>query len=424
MWLILLQAILLGTLSISSADISITNYAHVHCGVPENITHGHYEYLTHQEDDTYLSVIRYSCDGPTYHLEDPEEAVYVCTLHNKWKNSKLFYKLPTCHKVSCPAPSDIEHGHFEYMSTFGITTYLSAIKYTCDANYHESDFSDEGVYICTIEGKWRNTDLDYEFPVCEPVECGKPIESMDVHQRIVGGSLAVHGDSPWSVRLQYQDEDLSNGALIDHHWVLTSAHALHAHKKEELLAHLKVYLGVEDERAIKATTAMHVEDVVWHSRLRDAVEYRNDLALVKLKEEVSYNNHIMPICLPEHDYTEQGQVGFVAGWGKGETEAPAAHLRYVALPVANTTECQAYFAENHPQFFPDDFPNMFCTEPSATSNNVCKGDWGAAFAVVENGTYYVDGILSYDGPCATEKYGVYTDVFDHLDWIKNTIASH
>ncbi|XP_072447458.1 mannan-binding lectin serine protease 1-like [Chiloscyllium punctatum] len=143
------------------------DHSNVHCGAPANISHGHYKYLTHHNEDTFLTVISYFCDAPIYHLDDPEEAVFVCTDENHWTNHKLKQKLPECQKAACPSPSVVEHGHFEYVSTHGVNTVLAAVKYTCDDNYHERDFSDEGVYVCTIEGKWRNTDLHHEFPTCE-----------------------------------------------------------------------------------------------------------------------------------------------------------------------------------------------------------------------------------------------------------------
>ncbi|XP_038677686.1 haptoglobin-like isoform X2 [Scyliorhinus canicula] len=398
----------------------------VHCGVPANISHGHFEYLSHHDEDTYLSVIKYVCDAPVYHIDDPEEAVYICTEHNKWKNAKLKYALPACHKVSCPVPKHVDHGHFEYVTTHGTTSYLSAIKYTCDANYHERDFSDEGVYVCTIDGKWRNTDLDYEVPTCEPVECGKPVFHLETHQRIVGGRMVINGASPWSMLLKGPDSEIIDGALIDHQWVLTSAHALQAHNRtiEDIKAGIKAYIGIEDVREVDSSHEVHVEEVIYHHRVRDAVEYRNDLALVKLKENVRFSNHIMPVCLPQHDLAVEGKVGHLAGWGAGVDFVPTSHLLYVNLHVANSTACHEHFEKIHPGLIAADSHDQFCTERSPLAENVCRGDHGAAFVVEENGVSYAAGILSYDEACRASSYAVYTDVFDYVNWIKETMAAH
>jgi len=43
---------------------------------------------------------------------------------------------------------------------------------------------------------------------------------------------------------------------------------------------------------------------------------RFDVALLRLDREAEYRGNILPICLPERDYSLVGKVGVVAGWGK------------------------------------------------------------------------------------------------------------
>ncbi|XP_041038339.1 haptoglobin-like [Carcharodon carcharias] len=399
----------------------------VHCGVPGNITHGHYEYLSHHDDDTYLSVIKYTCDAPIYHLQDPEEAVYICTEHSKWSNAKLKHRLPKCQKVHCPPPTDVAHGHYEYITTHGTTSYLSAIKYTCDANYHERDFSDEGVYICTIDGKWRNTDLEYELPTCEPVECGKPLVSLEPLQRIIGGRMVVHGASPWTVLMKSEEGDIIDGVLIDHRWVLTSARALqHHHPLEaDVLAKVKVYVGVEDSREVDLQHQHQVAGVYYNNtRTHEVVRYHDDLALVKLAGNVTFSNRVMPLCLPSRPLAQAGKVGQVAGWGVGLDLAPVPHLLYVTLEVADSQECRSELTARYPGHFLADDPDQFCTQRSPLMENVCRGDRGAAFAVEEHGTHYAAGVLAYDEACRGYSYAVYTEVFGYLDWIKEIMEHH
>lgn len=428
MWFVLIQSILLCTLVTFSEqhhEAEKKDHADVHCGVPGKITHGHFDYLTAPDKDSYLAVIKYHCDQPIFALQNSNEAVYVCTEENKWKNAVLGDRPPECHKATCEFPKDIEHGHFDYVTTHGQTTHLSAIKYVCDANYHEKHFSDEGVYVCTIEGKWKNTDMGEELPVCEKVVCGQPLEEMHVHQRMVGGKFVVHGASPWSVLLVNLEGEMSNGALIDHHWVLSSYHAVHSnHTAEEIEAGLKVYVGVEDRREVNAAHEAHVEHIYLQTREEGKPEYWHDIALIKLKEEIVFGNHIMPICLPAHNYAEEGKVGFVAGWGMGLTKVAPTHLHYLSLSTSNATECHHHFEEHHPHLFPEDFSNYFCTEHTELDENLCNGDLGAPFVVNDNGTFYVAGVVSYDKACKIEKYAVYANVFNLHTWIDEVITNH
>lgn len=45
-------------------------------------------------------------------------------------------------------------------------------------------------------------------------------------------------------------------------------------------------------------------------------DFQNDIALLKLKTEVVYKDHIRPVCLPNSDDTFVGQTATVTGWGR------------------------------------------------------------------------------------------------------------
>ncbi|GCC45427.1 hypothetical protein chiPu_0029361 [Chiloscyllium punctatum] len=225
---------------------------------------------------------------------------------------------------------------------------------------------------------------------------------------------------PWTVLLKSAEGEVIDGTLIDHHWVLTSGHALQALNLSvvQLVETLRVYVGVEDARELDAKHLVHVEDVHYHPRAKDAFVYRNDLALVKLKEDIKYSNHIMPVCLPEHDYASQvGRVGYVGGWGEGADHAATSHLNYVALHVANDSACHDFFDTHHPGLFPPDATEQFCTEQEGAGHNVCPGDHGAALVVEDGGVFYAAGVLSHDQGCASEGYAIYADVYPFREWI-------
>uniref|UniRef100_UPI00398E926F haptoglobin-like n=1 Tax=Pristiophorus japonicus TaxID=55135 RepID=UPI00398E926F len=422
MWVALIQSIVLCCLVTSSVQHHEPDTSNVHCGDPQNITHGHIHYLTKADDDVYLDVIQYVCDDPIYTLMQSNASIYICTWNGKWANAVLGEQLPVCVKAHCEPPKTIDHGHFDYLTTPDEPNYLSVVKYTCDANYYEHHFSDEGVYVCTTEGKWRNTDMGEELPTCDKVTCGQPLEQFHEAQRVIGGISVVHGASPWSVVLKNLEGNFSNGVLINNHWVLSSFHAVDSnHTSEEIREGLRVYLGAEDSKDLNSAHEFHIQYIIYNKRMPGSLEYADDLALIKLKEEVVFGNHIMPVCLPEHSYTEVGQVGFVAGWFLSTAQS---HLHYVALPVANTTECQQELEALHPHLLPEDFGDDFCTEHLQEGVGLCEGDTGAPFVVNDKGTFYVAGVASYDKACQNEKYDVYTDVFKSRAWIKTIIENH
>uniref|UniRef100_A0AAR2LHR6 Peptidase S1 domain-containing protein n=1 Tax=Pygocentrus nattereri TaxID=42514 RepID=A0AAR2LHR6_PYGNA len=48
-----------------------------------------------------------------------------------------------------------------------------------------------------------------------------------LRSRIVGGNVAVPGQHPWQVSLQYQNQYLCGGSLITHQWIVTAAHCVY-----------------------------------------------------------------------------------------------------------------------------------------------------------------------------------------------------
>ena len=56
------------------------------------------------------------------------------------------------------------------------------------------------------------------------------------------------------------------------------------------------------------------EKIFIHHNFSDTL-YVNDIALVKLKDEVELTKFVRTLCLPEKDLAIPGEYGFVAGWG-------------------------------------------------------------------------------------------------------------
>jgi secreted trypsin-like serine protease len=81
-------------------------------------------------------------------------------------------------------------------------------------------------------------------------------------------------------------------------------------------------------------------------------------------------------------------------------------------------------------FAKEGFPvthDMFCAGPAAGGKDVCKGDSGGGyiFQDPDDERWFLGGLVSWgsnEGCALPNKYGVYLNVKDYIDWIQDRIC--
>merc|ERR1740128_1057244 len=105
-------------------------------------------------------------------------------------------------------------------------------------------------------------------------------------------------------------------------------------------------------------------------------DFQNDIALLKLKTEVVYKDHIRPVCLPKSDQSYVGQTATVTGWGRmshGGTTVPD-KLQSVDLTVLENSECQSWYKQAGRR---EKIYNVFtCAGFQKGEKDSCQGDSG------------------------------------------------
>uniref|UniRef100_A0A2Y9D1X4 Peptidase S1 domain-containing protein n=1 Tax=Anopheles funestus TaxID=62324 RepID=A0A2Y9D1X4_ANOFN len=241
--------------------------------------------------------------------------------------------------------------------------------------------------------------------------------------RIAFGQDAKLFQYPWMALLKPKFGNfLCGGTLINERYVLTAAHCL---KNNDVAI---VRLGEFD---LRNTTdcdkrgelcALPPQDIpVERAILHESYSSRrkvNDIALIRLAEAASYNDNVLPICLPVSPTMRTTQkIYFVAGWGATESAPHSDKLQFTKLNLLPNDECLQQLLRV------DSFTKLNDNQMCAIGTNLtdnCTGDSGGPLKSISLHARYVQyGIVSFGlRTCGKQSApGVYTKVENYIDWI-------
>uniref|UniRef100_A0A8C2WUP2 MBL associated serine protease 1 n=1 Tax=Cyclopterus lumpus TaxID=8103 RepID=A0A8C2WUP2_CYCLU len=358
--------------------------------------------------------------------------------------------------VDCGSPKSVAMAELVFGINGNSTQFGSTVHYVCREDSLQLTNS---LYSCGPSGEWVNSESGTRLPSCLPA-CGRPSRSLPPQvKRIVGGRHAEPGLFPWQVLLSVEDlsrvpEDrwFGSGALLSQSWVLTAAHVLRSQRRDTTVVpvvpeHVKVFLGLHDAADKRLATNRSVEKIFLHPNFQPD-NYNNDIALLRLEEQVEFTEFIRPVCLPPPKNQDDppsplpNTLGLVAGWGisnfnttssssdpsklTADPEMTSDLLQYVKLPVVSQDECEGSYASRSVSYNITD--NMFCAGFLEGGKDTCLGDSGGAF-VMQDGVsrrWVVFGLVSWAGPedCGSQRvYGVYTRVANYVEWIQKQLQT-
>ena len=160
--------------------------------------------------------------------------------------------------------------------------------------------------------------------------------------RVLGGKTAEKS-IPWQVSLRLRlnlngidtiSQHFCGGTILDATTILTAAHcartwgpmALEQNSFTVLAGSVKGSYP-KQHRAVSRTIAHELYDsgvtkgkfnTVWFNEV-DADFAQYDIALMKLKEPLEFNENVYPACLPSLDTSYpslDGKIGYASGWGQ------------------------------------------------------------------------------------------------------------
>lgn len=255
--------------------------------------------------------------------------------------------------------------------------------------------------------------------------------------RIVGGNHTYEGEFPWAVSIQRHGNHHCGGVIVGRRWILTAAHCV----RSQLVGNLLIRTGGQTLSRSSNSLNSHmerdyfVEQIVMHddfsrydnltaSQMKSSANTNNaDIALLKLKHDIHWNELVWPVCFPNKRAGNfSGHDAIVIGWGKlnEKSEDFSNDLQKVKLTIIDNKVCQNWFRQAGREMPIDE--RIICAGFKNGGKDACHGDSGGPLLSRINGQYVVVGVVSTGIGCARPLLpGLYSRVSSYIGWIEKYV---
>ena len=139
---------------------------------------------------------------------------------------------------------------------------------------------------------------------------------MTATDRIIAGQDAP-SPIPWQVSLQspyYSGTHYCGGSILDHKTILTAAHCF----DEPTMDYSKWKMRAGSTNKLYGGQLISISEVFNHPNYTlDGL--RNDIAVIKLKESLTFGPDVQPACLPPGDLKlRHNEDCWTSGWGASD----------------------------------------------------------------------------------------------------------
>jgi len=259
--------------------------------------------------------------------------------------------------------------------------------------------------------------------------CGQSIDGEKAASgRIINGMEVNPKHSlPYQVLLKTRmgnAQGVGGGTIINKKYVMTAAHnvcrecVIHGKKFACTVHEASVTLGIHKLPPLIYNIysgAIPVSQIIVHEGYIDLLpgHLSNDIALLKLKRDIYFNDYIIPACLPTNTHDlHTGKSAIASGWGLTRNRGSGGQLSNVLLMIK-----LKIIAAKDPTCFAWDNKKQIC---AYGKGNMGAGDSGGPLVTKEDGKNTVVGVISHKN--YDDNPGIYTSVTGHLRWIEQRVA--
>ncbi|KAG6450194.1 hypothetical protein O3G_MSEX006451 [Manduca sexta] len=238
--------------------------------------------------------------------------------------------------------------------------------------------------------------------------------------RIAGGSAASLGQIPYQAGIVIhlpRGQAICGGSLLTNRRVLTAAHCWW--DGENQAQRFTVVLG--SIRVFSGGLRINTRDIVMHENWQPRI-VRNDVAMIRLPQNVGLNNNIQTIALPSGGQLNEhfaGERAVASGYGR-IGDAPIHDitinqaLRHVTLDVISNAVCS-----DTRDIGPFVHSTNICTS-GAGGRSTCRGDSGGPLVVTRNNRPLLVCAMSYNINRISFP-AVYARITSFNDWIRRNL---
>lgn len=245
---------------------------------------------------------------------------------------------------------------------------------------------------------------------------------------VAGGQNAKLFSWPWMVSIHQKtpigESYLCGGCIISDLYILTASHCFGESGLKPASEYLIKTKGLHKNKGIN----QEVEEVILHSGYQVG-KYYDDIALLKLKKPIQFEETVLPACLPLENRNYLNEKATVLGWGDTSYAGRSSEiLQEATINIMSNIDCNASYSKlSQSSLNRGVTENFICAGLSEGGKDACQGDSGGPLLIERREPYgwTVVGVVSFGYQCAKAGFpGVYTRVSKYIPWIMNHSNLH
>lgn len=256
-----------------------------------------------------------------------------------------------------------------------------------------------------------------------------------VQQLIANGYKALAGAWPWHGAMFHRYRQGLTGyacgvTILTEQFVITAAHCtIDPNERQRLPAsRMFIKVGVSNLDSPERHMQQHDVDMIIRHDEYDEVTYENDIALLKLYNEITFNSYVQPICLWQGDTRLNNivsQSGYIVGWGLNEDFKLPQDLNEATVPIVSRKECVESDPDHYNKFYFES--KTFCAG-HRNGTHAAQGDSGGGLFMRMGSHWVLRGIVSNTKAnpdtlkVEADSYVVFTDATFYMSWIKSKVT--